>query len=299
MAHLARSQDSETQAKSTDLSIDRPEPNFPWPDELTNRSYGNPVHPHFLFDIAVSGVRRLRSAFDWYVFHREQSDRLNVIEEYPTLFDHLERLFWSELGTRYTPEQRNLLLRSDLILVVVDKQTGQIAGYASSNHLPVGVINNVEIPVTAGCHEVVGKAFQRAKLGTIFGTLMTIMGRTARELFADIAVVLRTNNKYFIRTLEQWGEIDRSDQIDPNTTLNGRIANSAKIIGYMHTQLFGLSEPVPLGHPLKIQHTFEERITIPGVGPNEIIYLCYHTTLFDLLTGLLGKKKKQRPETGG
>ena len=273
-----------------------PEPHFPWPADLEIRNYGVPQFSHFLFDIAFRIVRRSRPRFRWLAFHREHGSKENAVAKHPAVIEQLERLFWSELGTTYTPEQRTLLIESDLLLIALNTKSGSIAGYSSSKHLYPGTIQGVSMPVTAGCHEVVGTGFQKDKLGSIFGSLCTIYGHGPTELLQDIAVVVRTNNKNILRPLQKCGLVHRSDQIAHQN--DGTQQISKLVIEYMHHSVFGLRGMSPIGHPLKIKHTFDERFTIRGLGPNEIVYLCTHTTLARLLFGLLGRKRSPTRKSG-
>ena len=120
-------------------------------------------------------------------------------------------------------------------------------------------------------------------------------GQRLRDLFSPIYCVLRTNNKYVYKPLAQTGPTYRSDRLDkPQLSANEQRARIA--ITHMHAEVFGLIDvELPFGRPLKIQHSFDPRVTIEGVQSDEIIYVFGMTTpargLFKLLARRARKKK--------
>ncbi len=126
---------------------------------------------------------------------------------------------------------------------------------------------------------------------------MSTYGRSLTDLFRKSAFTARTNNKHLFRVLSQTGTLYRSDQLGGNLDENKREALA--VIQFMHTESCHNSvESLLLDRGMPIPTCFSPKVTIPGIGENEILYLCLFTSLPQMLQGLLGRRSRRKQKTG-
>ena len=166
-----------------------------------------------------------------------------------------------------------LLLTSQLVVVVVDKDQGTIAGYSSSSYVPKNTISGIDRPLSLGNHCVIAAEHQKHKIGMFMAAISMLHGQNFFDLFKKIFCVLRTNNRYVYLPMAQIGPTFRSDKLSsPNLTRDEQMARIA--IAHMHNEVFRISSvALPFDRPINIHHRFNPAVTIEGVNPNQIIYV--------------------------
>jgi hypothetical protein len=206
----------------------------------------------------------------------------------------LERLFERELGTKYSPEQYQLLVQSQIVVVAVAKDTNSIAGYFSSSYSGRNTILGVDIPITFGNHGVISQDHQQFKIGVTMGAITTLHGQKLRDLFKTIACVLRTNNKHIMNPLKQAGNVYRSDKL-AGDHLSPIEIQARSAIQHMHVNLFQLPDvQLPFDRPLNIEHRFDPAFTIDGVRSDQIIYICCVTSLSRCIYKLFARRQRRQ-----
>lgn len=266
---------------------------YPWPENIPiSKAYGAPNPNTNLFNVFTAFVRRYRKDYFWVYFHPiSRTNRTNSISCQPDLVSRLEDIFRDELGANYTYEQRELLLQSEIVIVAICKKTNSIAGYCSGRHSQPSH-HRFSYRVVFGCHEIIAKAHQRAKLGVFMAAQLIMYDQRISNLFSKIGIIVRSNNKYILRPMQQFGIVFRSDQMrDP------RLEEHRKIVQFMHNQLFMLKDvPLSFDQPLEIDHYFEEPVRIEGLSGNQIIYILCQTTLFKSVVKLLFRRKRKKQD---
>ena len=266
-----------------------------WPTALTENQFGEPlkrIRSYFLPFLAA--IRRARREYLWKAFFLDSSTGRNVVEQYPKIVDQLELLFERELGSKYSFEQRELLLQSHIVIVAVSKSDMEIAGYFSSSYEPRNAIKGIPIPITFGNHGVIAADHQQYKIGVTMGAITTLHGQRFRDLFSTFACVLRTNNRNILNPLKQAGIVYRSDELSgPRLCEEEEIAKSA--MAHMHSNLFQLGRiELPWDQPLKIEHRFDSTFVIDGVREDEIIYICCVTSLAKCIFRLFARRPRRK-----
>lgn len=270
---------------------------YPWPDHLSldDSVFGAPIHHSSLFRGLLRVARKTRSEFHWIVFYNSHNAiNTNSIADHPDVIQQMERLFRDELGTPYSEPQEFLIRAANTVVVAVHKETSSIAAYCCSRFLPANENPCIPIPISFGCHEIIGEAFQGARLGSLLGALICSYGHPPRRIFNEFAVATRTNNKYIYNTFMAFGDVKRSDELTGNLQIDN-IARS--VISHMQTEVFGLDEEVPFDRPIAIEHEFDAQVTIAGLHPKEIIYAVSFSSLvratLRLLMGPLKRRRKR------
>ena len=268
---------------------------YPWPNDLDPTNFGRPIKRiRYYFEPFMNAIRSIRKDYAWHTFYHNPETDSSYIEDYPEILTQLERLFESELGTKYTPAQYELLVRSHIIVVAVSSRNGSIAGYFSSSYAEKGTISGVNIPVTFGNHGVISRDHQQFKIGVTMGAITTLHGQRLSDLFSQIACVLRTNNRNILNPLKQAGTVYRSDELHGDN-LDDTEAKVRTAISYMHNEIFQLSDiHLPFDRPLNIEHRFDPTFTIERVGPDQIIYICCITSLSKCIYKLFARRPRRK-----
>ena len=279
---------------ASDEIVVRESTGYPWPLEKLPNKYGNaPKGSRIQFEAFLSLIRFARPQYHWIVFYLHNSTGINYISEYPAVLAQLERLFQDELGTRFSDEQRHLLLSSHIVVVAVHKEDGSIAGYHSSSYFPRGALPEVDTPLMFGNHLIIAANHQQFKLGVFMGAIAFMHGEQLRDLFKIIRCTLRTNNKHILHPLEQLGTVYRSDRLE-KLGLSDEEKRARVAVSYMHRVMFGLNpEDLRFDAPLEIQHQFSPEVTIEGVGPNQIIYIYCMTSPIRAMVKLVARRARR------
>lgn len=284
------------QLPTQDFEIVVEEPTiYPWPENLDPATFGRPIKRiRYYFEPFMAAIRSIRKDYAWHTFYQNPETHSSHIEDYPEILTQLERLFESELGTKYTAAQYELLVRSHIIVIAVSNRNGSIAGYFSSSYAERDTISGVKIPVTFGNHGVISRDHQQHKIGVTMGAITTLHGQKLSDLFSQIACVLRTNNRNILNPLKQAGIVYRSDELHGDT-LDETESMARTAIAHMHNEIFQLSDVhLPFDKPLEIEHRFDPTFTIERVNSNQIIYICCITSLSKCIYKLFARRPRRK-----
>jgi hypothetical protein len=263
-----------------------------WPADVSFRSsYGCPRPNALLFNISLKIVRAFRQDYHWIALHPTNNGELtNSISTLPGLLDILEDIFRDELGSDFSPEQLQLLIQSEIVIIAVCKETGDISGYCSGRQLPASM-QTFTLPIVFGCHEVISIDHQQSKLGVFMASLLFVYGQKITNLFSPMGIVVRSNNRHILRPLQQAGQIFRSDKL---SITDPKLQEERAVISYMHDEVFGLKDvSLEFGTPLEVAHYFEERVRIEGLSGNQIIYILCKTTLARAVAKLVYRRRRK------
>jgi len=267
-------------------------PRHAWPKKFDATVFGAPHRYNKLYRSLSYFFQKIRPEYEFKHFHPTTSgDRVNSISEYHNIVNTLEDIFREELGASYTPEQRQLLLTSEIVILIVDRKTKSIVGYSSGTKVQPSPVS-FSFPVVFGGHAIIRHDHQQAKIGLITAALLLVYAQPLSNLFSRIGFIVRSNNKHILRPMEQCGEIFRSDQMHQYET---DVSEQKKIFLHMHNEVFGLKNTeLPFDAPLNISHYFEEDVRISGLGGNQIIYVLCVTTLFTTVCKLIFRRRRRK-----
>jgi hypothetical protein len=272
-------------------------PVYPWPPALSAKRFGNIEHPHLWhFRIFLKLIELARPTYSWKYFYLNRSSGLSHLADYDELIQQLERLFQDELGSPFSEEQLNLLLTSQLVVVVVDKKSGTIAGYSSSSYVPRNSITGINRPLSLGNHCVIAADHQQHKIGMFMAAVSMLHGQRLPDLFRNVFCVLRTNNRYVYLPMKQTGPTFRSDKLS-HTNLTEDEQRARLAISHMHNEVFRLYNiELPFDRPLDIKHNFDPAVTIDGVNSNQIIYVFGITIPVRGIFTLLARRSRRKEQ---
>lgn len=252
----------------------------------------NPKPDTFLFRTLLAAVRSQTPGIEWRAYYRG-SDGINELTKLPEMMTLLEELFRQELSSSYSAGQRHLIEAADVAVVALESATGRVLCYTTGSYLPPGAVEGCSYPVLFGGHCVVASDYHGKRLGTFASVCVCVFGRSPLRLFEKILMVGRTGNPAFYRYFSSFGRCYRSDEMA--TAAPTREVESARtIMRFVHDEYFLLSDfPLPEDRPLPISHRFSGE-TIPGVKPNEILYLCSVSTLAKFLRTIAAGLRRSR-----
>ena len=272
------------------------EPFYPWPTSDGSIKHGfadNRIRTYF--EPFLKLITKTQKRYDWYFFYTNKSSNENFIAENPSILKQLERLFEDELGSKYSTEQRKILLQSQLVVIAVSKGNQSIAGYCASSYMGKNTLPELEIPLTVANHVVVANRHQQYKIGVTMGAITIFHGQKIRDLFARVSCVLRTNNKHLLGLLSQIGNVYRSDHLELGE-LSTEQQQALTAINYMHYRIYGLEQvSLPFNKPLEIQHTFDASVTVNNLKQNQITYIFCVTTPATSILRLIGRRRRRKP----
>ena len=269
------------------------EASFAWPRGVSlDFVRPRPSLPSRVFGVALAVLRVFRRECTWITFFKEGQGS-NSLASFPSVVEALEGLFRVELGSSFSDAQRALLLEADIVLVGVDRQTQLVVSYVSVSLTEAGHIASCRLPGLFGGHCLVASRHQQRMLGVLSIACACIYGQSLRSLFREMVMVTRTNNRHLYRVFSKAGHLYRSDELN-EIPLSDSQAQARAAIQHMHDRVFRLNEaPLRFDRALQVEHSFDPRHTIPGLGEHEIVYLCLITSMFRFVLGLVTRRPRQ------
>ena len=276
-----------------------PERLYPWPPEISKSRVGDFSRRATLLKMTTQLISKLYPDSVWIPIVKSRSDTLNPIERFPRLVAQLESLFIDELHASYTESQRSLLEEADCIIIGVSRETDSIMAYCSARYTPSKTVPGVPCQITAGGHLVVASGHKDNNLGPFLASAASLYGYSFTSFFTKSIVVLRSNNKYIEKIFRRAEPVYRSDKLSGNeedTTLRQIVA----AIKWVHKSVFHLSGSL-FGQPLRINHRFDDNLTMTELKGDEIVYLARASSMFYFLTKVffrVARRKKRNRNQG-
>lgn len=272
-----------------------PERVYPWPEDIPKAKIGNFSKRAALLKLTTRLISNLYPDSIWIPIVKSPSELLNPITRLPSLIAQLESLFIDELHSEYSDSQRALLEEADCILIGVSRKTDTIMAYCSARYAPSNTVPGVKCQVTAGGHLVVASGHTDNDLGPFLASAASLYGYSLASFFTQSIVVLRSNNKYIERIFRRAEPVYRSDTLTGNE-VDASLKQIVAAIRWVHESVFHLSGKV-FGQPMKIDHRFDEELTMPGLNGDQIVYLARTSSMFYFLTRVflkVAKRKRRR-----
>lgn len=247
-------------------------PSYPWPENTPKEIHGNiRAKPHRIFLTCLKLIRRAKPDLVWIPFFKDTSD-LNAISSRPELLNTLNQIFKDQLASDYNDSQRSLLHQADVILVCYDPSADTIVSYGSSMFCKKGSIPDLRYQVIHLGHMIVARGHEKKRLTPLTGVTMGLYGHSVLDLFRTEIVVLRSNNRYVAKIINEVPPIYRSDKLSENEK-SPRLREVVKAIKWVDRNVFHSLEALEIGKPSRITHKFPDEVTIDGLENDEIVYL--------------------------
>lgn len=274
--------DVESKRRSAILDGDEVDAAYPWPKDVAIREAGYAgCQPSILFRWALKWLARSKPEIVWVPFFRDSHAGKNALSRLPSLVYELNRLFKSELKAELNASQMAVLFEADCALVGYDRLAGSIVAFASTRFVVKGTLVSAGIRsrVTFGGLMVVSRAHVKAKFGIMMATVIALYGHNLLTIFQREITVLRINNKHLERVMRRAGGVYRYDEVSQHTGSSDAIEIFAAM-KWSHVNVFHLDQDsLHVGKPIPIDHRFDERVTMRGLGPREITYVARASSL--------------------
>lgn len=271
-----------------------PERHYPWPEDIPKTKIGDFSSGATLLKLTTRLISKLYPDSIWIPIVKSRSELVNPITNLPSLLAQLESLFIDELHSPYSDSQRALLQEADCILVGVSRDDDTIMAYCSARYAPSNTVPGVKCQLTAGGHLVVASGHTDNDLGPFLASAASLYGYSVASFFTKSIVVLRSNNKYVERIFRRAEPVYRSDTLTGNE-VDATLKQVVAAIRWVHESVFHLSGKL-FGRPMKIEHRFDEQLTMEGLNGDQIVYLARTSSMFYFLTRVFIRvaKRKQR-----
>lgn len=274
--------DVESERRSAIPDGDEVDAAYPWPKDVEMREAGSAdCQPSILFRLALKSLARSKPEILWIPFFRDSRAGKNALSRLPSLVYELNRLFKRELKAELNDSQLAVLFEADCALVGYDRLVGSIVAFASTRFVRRGALvdSGIRSRVTFGGLMVVSHAHVKAKLGIMMPTVIALYGHNLLTIFQREITVLRINNKHLERVMRRAGDVYRYDDVSQRSGSSDAIEIFAAM-KWSHVNVFHLDhDSLHAGKPIPIDHRFDERVTMQGLGPREITYVARASSL--------------------
>ena len=266
--------------------------NTAWPADLDQlQHYGSRPNHRKLLALTSFIARHARNDISWSYFYKTGEEDQNVVAQHESMILVLENMFKSELHAPFAREHQAQLRTTDMLIVARHLATNQIIGFSCAKIEPEpGNIQGQS--VVYGGLVVIRKEFQRTSIGILMAAQFLSFNRRARNIFDDLFFVARTNNKYMLGPMKACGDVFRSDQLGDTSAKDALRVRA--LMSHMHHNILNIDEPLDWTKPAQVEHFFEEKVRIDGVGGNEIIYALCRTNLIKATVKLVARSRNKK-----
>lgn len=248
------------------------EHHYPWPSDIEIGCYGIPnAKPNAAYELSVRMISKFKPHLRFITVYKDESGR-NAIERLPSLFTTLNQLFKDQLESDFSDAQASLLYEADVVLICYDPHANSILSYGSTLFSRKDTIPGIPFQVAHAGHMIVAKGHEKKQLAPLHGVTMALYGHTFRDLFRTEILVMRTNNRYMQGLFGVVPTLYRSDQLN-EVEADQKLQYVVDAIKWTDKNIFHSDSDLIMGAPIKVNHRFDETVTIEGLKEDEIVYL--------------------------